>query len=950
MNDPTLNNESGAMTLFRSPVWLNAGPIIFFTVLFLFFFSPVVFTGYLLAPNDGLNYSLPNFYSPRTLWTNLLFSGYPVAADPQAQTWYPLAFLFSLFPNSWNAYMISAYVLSACFMFGYVWTVTQSRLAGLIAGIGYSMSGFMIGRLGQVPLVHAAVWLPLIFWAIEKNRERSSKHWTAIGSLAIACSFLGGHTQIIFFGLIVAGAYVVYLGWNPLPQRGISIRRFVWMVLMGVGLVAVQLLPTMELAEWSARAELSYSEFVRFSLSPAEILTLLFPYLFGGGGTLYDIPYLGSGNGIELPGYLGLLTLMLACLAMVSSWSNRIVRFWLITFVIAFVMALGEHTPLGQLMYHFPGFNKFRAPLRHFLEISLAVSVLAGMGVDCVQRGAISLNQIKKTILGTLGIFGLSLALIWIFPNLLEHATSEKNMGSLNIVSWGNAALWVPVVVLILTVSSLVFWWKQPGAVARKFLLLVVLVVDLGSFGWFHNWRYFVPPEQWIHPPEVAVQYQKKLNVSHQRMVPVKGLHSDRNQFPVNLSRLWGIPSSTGYNPLVLSRVNELLSRYETGALFDTWSSVKHRALDILGVRYLFLPSTYLETLEARGEIKWTRENLGVRLGNGCNQAYPSSMEFLIPKGFSASHIGVVSRSFCFGDIADGETVLSLRFSGDKNSEHQSALAMGRDTAEWGYDCDGVRDQIRHKQAPVFQSFTINGITGAPCHGYQYMTRIPVPSTHPWKKIQVEWAGKPGIVQLDKITLMNERSGNVLPLRELTASDHWRFKEQIGETAVYENLDAMPRAWLVPEAVLAKPQQILHAIYYSRLPDGRPFDPSETALVEGPFAFKTAAFDPSGKVDVVRVKDTEIVLQTQSKSDAFLVASDIYYPGWKATIDGLSVPVHRTDYVLRGISLPAGSHEVRFEYRPQPFYVGLILTLFSLIALIFWVFFPFSRSKSENSR
>ena len=209
MNDSTRQNQTGIMRTLGSPVWLKAGPLLFFTALFTLFFSPIIFSGYLLAPNDGLNYSLSNFYAPRTLWTNLLFSGYPVAADPQAQNWYPLAFLFSQFPNSWNTYMVSAYVLSAFFMFGYVWTITQSRMAGLIAGISYSMSGFMIGRLGQVPLVHAAVWLPLIFLAIEKIRQNPSKGWTAVGSLAIACSFLGGHTQIVFLGLVVAGAYVI---------------------------------------------------------------------------------------------------------------------------------------------------------------------------------------------------------------------------------------------------------------------------------------------------------------------------------------------------------------------------------------------------------------------------------------------------------------------------------------------------------------------------------------------------------------------------------------------------------------------------------------------------------------------------------------------------------------------------------------------------------------------
>jgi hypothetical protein len=946
MNDSIPNSETGIMRILRSPIWLKAGPLLFFTVLFVLFFSPIIFTGYLLAPNDGLNYSLPNFYSPRTLWTNLLFSGYPVAADPQAQTWYPLAFLFSLFPNSWNAYMISAYVLSACFMFGYVWTVTKSRMAGLVAGIGYSMSGFMIGRLGQVPLIHAAVWLPLIFWVIEKIREKPSAGWTAVGSLAIACSFLGGHTQIIFFGLVVAGAYVIYVGWIPAPHRWDYFRRFGLMVLMGIGLVAIQLLPTMELAEWSARAELSYSEFVRFSLPPAEVLTLLFPYLFGGGGTLYDVKYFGSGNGMELPGYLGLLTLLLGCLAVVGSRSNRHVRFWGVTFLIAFVLALGEYTPLSQLMFHLPGFNKFRAPLRHFLEISLAVSVLAGLGVDCVQRRKISAKQIKGVILGVVGIFGLSLAMIWIFSDTLEQAAVTKSVESLNIVSWQNAALWVPVLVLTLTTSALVFWWGHPGSLARRLLILTVLVVDLGSFGWFHNWRYFVPPEQWIQPPDIARRYRTILNESHQRMVPVEGLHGERNQFPVNISRLWGIPNSTGYNPLVLSRVNEILSRSETGALLDTWSSVKHRAFDILGVRYLFLPNAYLETFEVRENMQWTRESLGVLLGSGCDQSYPSSIEFSFPQGFSASRIGIVSKSLCAGNIPDGESVLSIRLSDDNDFKYQTDFVMGRDTAEWAYDCSGIRDQVRHKQASVFQTFSISSSSGAPCRGYQYVTTVPVSPVRSWKQMQVKWLGKPGIVQLDKITLIDEKSGRVLPLREVTASDHWRLKERIGETVVYENLDAMPRAWLVPEAVSARPQDILHAIYYSKLPDGRLFDPAKTALIEESNAFQATSFDASGKVDIVQLEDTKIVMQTQSSSDSFLVASDIYYPGWEVTVDGQPSPLYRTDYVLRGLPLPAGSHEVRFEFHPKPFYTGMTITLLTALVLFLSVFRQFRRSKS----
>jgi uncharacterized membrane protein YfhO len=103
------------------------------------------------------------------------------------------------------------------------------------------------------------------------------------------------------------------------------------------------------------------------------------------------------------------------------------------------------------------------------------------------------------------------------------------------------------------------------------------------------------------------------------------------------------------------------------------------------------------------------------------------------------------------------------------------------------------------------------------------------------------------------------------------------------------------------------------------LPDGRPFDPKKTTLIEEAYSFQATSFDPSGKVDMVRLEDTEIVLKTQTASNSFLVTSDIYYPGWEATIDGQPTPLYQTDYVLRGISLPKGSHKVRFEFHSQLF-------------------------------
>jgi len=64
-----------------------------------------------------------------------------------------------------------------------------------------------------------------------------------------------------------------------------------------------------------------------------------------------------------------------------------------------------------------------------------------------------------------------------------------------------------------------------------------------------------------------------------------------------------------------------------------------------------------------------------------------------------------------------------------------------------------------------------------------------------------------------------------------------------------------------------------------------------------------------------------------------MVLSDTYYPGWKATIDGEEVEIHEAYGALRGVVVPAGSHEVRFSYHPTLVYIGAFLTLSGILAL-----------------
>jgi uncharacterized membrane protein YfhO len=91
--------------------------------------------------------------------------------------------------------------------------------------------------------------------------------------------------------------------------------------------------------------------------------------------------------------------------------------------------------------------------------------------------------------------------------------------------------------------------------------------------------------------------------------------------------------------------------------------------------------------------------------------------------------------------------------------------------------------------------------------------------------------------------------------------------------------------------------------------------------------------------------DTVMEVQTSSSSDAFLVTSDTWYPGWQATIDGAPASIFRANYALRGVRVPAGRHLVRFEYRPKMFYLGTAISVLTLLALIGILAVPFVKSR-----
>lgn len=150
---------------------------------------------------------------------------------------------------------------------------------------------------------------------------------------------------------------------------------------------------------------------------------------------------------------------------------------------------------------------------------------------------------------------------------------------------------------------------------------------------------------------------------------------------------------------------------------------------------------------------------------------------------------------------------------------------------------------------------------------------------------------------------------------------------------VFENRDAFAPAWIVHDVRAMPTEQGLGMIA------GGSLNARQTAFVEQlPDVPLAPAVTGADSAKVTRYEPEHITIQASAGSDGFMVLSEIYDPGWKATVDGKSVEVVETNGALRGIPLPAGDHTVEFRYDPKELRYGLYTTtIFSLAALAAFV-------------
>jgi uncharacterized membrane protein YfhO len=146
------------------------------------------------------------------------------------------------------------------------------------------------------------------------------------------------------------------------------------------------------------------------------------------------------------------------------------------------------------------------------------------------------------------------------------------------------------------------------------------------------------------------------------------------------------------------------------------------------------------------------------------------------------------------------------------------------------------------------------------------------------------------------------------------------------------NPNALGNAWFVENPVIVEnANEEISAV--------KSFNPSKEAIINNIFKNQiTKSSFPvqeNEKIELVSYQPDELLYKYSAREEKIAVFSEIYYPaGWKCYLDGKENKYFRTDYILRGMVVPAGDHEIKFTFRPASYYVGNKISLASSVLLI----------------
>jgi hypothetical protein len=518
------------------------------------------------------------------LWNPHQGNGVPHFANYQSATLYPLNWLVVIFGFKWG---LLALYIGKLFLIGWCTYLYLRKLklhhrAALFGAVAFEFSGFNIAWL-YWPLTNAIFFLPFSLWLLERIFDKPANRWNYLWlALGLALALFGGHpeTMVHLAGLIAA--YLVYKLWTTRPKRGLRwsiILKLVGAGFLGTALAAVQLIPFVEYmrasVEWGLRGSLVENP---FALNPAVLGGVFVPDLLGNQawqwfGHIFFAEHAVHYNDLT-GGYVGLVTLLLATLAVIYFARQAIVRLYVALAAVALMLVFKFPAWLFAAVTAFPFLDRTNN-VRLLFVVAFALAVLASFFVHHLLTQP---ERKRSRDVWVIGLYALLTLLVtrsalFVLKHFSERADITRITEYLSLLTG-----YIPLVLLMLVAGAIGVFIVR-GRI-QWFVLTGLLVIEVVVHG---MWYLPSTPSKLFFPESPAVSFLKQSS-GNDRIISV----SDSAHWWPNTATYYELQDPRVYDAMTLVDHAAVLDQY-VPTVGNTRGVIRADAnyLNLAGVRYV---------------------------------------------------------------------------------------------------------------------------------------------------------------------------------------------------------------------------------------------------------------------------------------------------------------------------------------------------------------------------